>query len=69
MTTATVGDLGEIALPAELRQRYGLTPNTPLRLVETRAEILIVPLTDEPMSEELAQELRSWQELGQESML
>jgi hypothetical protein len=36
----------------------------PVRLVETRTGILLVPLTDEPMSDELTRELEEWQALG-----
>lgn len=68
MTRLTVGHTGEISLPGELRQRYGLAPDTPVRVIETRSGILLVPLTDRPMSEELAQELAEWQSLSTESL-
>jgi len=64
MTSLTVGHFGEISLPEEVRGRYGLTPDTPVRLIETRSGILIVPLSDAPMAPELAQELSEWQSLG-----
>ena len=64
MSSSTVGSLGEIALSDDVRKRYGLTPNTPIRIVETRTGILIVPLTDEPMSVELARELEEWRTVG-----
>lgn len=63
-----VEDGGKISLPGEIRDRYGLTPDTPLRIVETRGGILLVPLTGEPMSAELARELDEWQTLGAESL-
>jgi bifunctional DNA-binding transcriptional regulator/antitoxin component of YhaV-PrlF toxin-antitoxin module len=47
-----------------VRDRYGLAPDTPVRIVETRSGILLVPLTDEPMSAELEQELEEWQSLS-----
>jgi bifunctional DNA-binding transcriptional regulator/antitoxin component of YhaV-PrlF toxin-antitoxin module len=59
-----VGHSGEIALPNAVRERYGLTPETPLRLIETRSGILLVPLTDEPMNPELELELAEWQALS-----
>ncbi|MGH9942088.1 MAG: AbrB/MazE/SpoVT family DNA-binding domain-containing protein [Pyrinomonadaceae bacterium] len=63
-----VEDGGKISLPEEVRDHYGLTPDTPLRLVETRGGILLVPLTHEPMSESLARELDEWQSLGAASL-
>lgn len=59
-----VEESGKIRLPNDVRDRYGLTPNTPLRLIETRSGILLVPLTSEPISEDLARELDEWQALG-----
>jgi bifunctional DNA-binding transcriptional regulator/antitoxin component of YhaV-PrlF toxin-antitoxin module len=64
MSSATVTSKGEIALPVDLLQRHGLGSNSRVRLVETKQGILLVPLTDEPMSPELAQELAEWQTLG-----
>ena len=64
MTTLTAGPQGQVALPEDVRERYGVRAETPLRIVETRHGILLVPLTDEPMSEELARELEEWQELS-----
>ena len=64
MTSLTVGTRGEIALPADLRQRYGFSPDTQVRIVETRHGILLVPLSDAPMSPELEQELAEWQALS-----
>jgi bifunctional DNA-binding transcriptional regulator/antitoxin component of YhaV-PrlF toxin-antitoxin module len=67
MTSMTIGRGGEMTLPAEVQERYHLTPETAVRIIETRGGILLVPLTDGPSSEELAQELREWQSLGQEA--
>jgi len=64
MSSATVTSAGEIALPAEMRERHGLAANSKVRVVETRHCILLVPLTDAPMAPELAQELADWQSLG-----
>ncbi len=58
---------GEIALPADIRQRYGLTPNTTVRVIETRSGVLLVPLTDQPMTPDLRDELEQWSALGSES--
>ncbi len=64
MTSLMMGRGGAIVLPDALRERYGLTSDTPIRVIETRSGILLVPLTNEPMSEELAQELAEWQSLS-----
>ena len=65
--TLTIESGGQITLPDEVRSRYGLIPDTPIRVVETRTGILLVPLTGEPMSTELAQELSEWQSLSAET--
>lgn len=64
MSQSVIQPGGAITLPAELRQRYGMEPNTPVRIIATRSGILIVPLTDEPMDPALAAELKEWQALG-----
>lgn len=63
-----VEDGGKISLPDDVRDRYGLTPETPLRIIETRGGILLVPLTNESMSESLSRELDEWQALGTASL-
>ena len=63
----TVED-GKIALPSALRSRYGLADHTRVRMIETQTGILIVPLTNEPMSAELVSELEDWRELGAQSL-
>ena len=55
---------GTIALPADVRAKHGFTTETPIRIVETRSGVLLVPLTNEPMSKELAAELADWQALS-----
>ena len=67
MINSTIGRQGEIALPDEVRERYGFVPDAPIRIIETSTGILIVPLTDAPMSPELEQELLAWQSLGAET--
>jgi bifunctional DNA-binding transcriptional regulator/antitoxin component of YhaV-PrlF toxin-antitoxin module len=63
----TVGPSGEIELPEKVRERYGIAPASPVRLIETRGGILLVPLSDAPMSAELAEELAQWQALSAEA--
>ena len=67
MANLTVGHEGEIALPDDLRERYALEPDTPIRIVETRAGILLIPLTGAPMDAVLAAELAEWQSLSLEA--
>ena len=61
-------DEGKIRLPDALRSRYGLSGHSKIRIIETKTGILLVPLTNEPMSEALASEIEDWQALGQESL-
>jgi bifunctional DNA-binding transcriptional regulator/antitoxin component of YhaV-PrlF toxin-antitoxin module len=64
MANLTIGRGGEIRLPEEIRARYGLLPDTSVRIIETRTGILVIPITSEPMNAELAQELEEWQSLN-----
>jgi hypothetical protein len=64
MTNITMNPSGEIALPPDVRARRGFTPQTPIRVIETRSGVLLVPLTEEPMDPVLAQELADWQALS-----
>ena len=64
----TIEDGGKITLPAAVRSRYGLAEHTPVRVIETRTGILLVPLTQEPMSESLADETQAWRSIGAESL-
>jgi bifunctional DNA-binding transcriptional regulator/antitoxin component of YhaV-PrlF toxin-antitoxin module len=66
--TLIAEDGGKITLPESVRDHYGLAEDTPLRVVETRGGILLVPLTSEPMGEDLRSELDEWQALGSESL-
>lgn len=67
MADLTLERDGRVTLPQVVRDRYGMTAETPIRLIETRNGILLIPLTDEPMAEELAQELAEWQALSADS--
>jgi bifunctional DNA-binding transcriptional regulator/antitoxin component of YhaV-PrlF toxin-antitoxin module len=64
MTCLKSGSRGEITLPENLRARHGIASDTPIRVIETRNGILLVPLTKEPISPALAQELEEWQSLA-----
>lgn len=67
MSNLIVGRGGEIVIPDPVRDRYGLAPDTPVRIIETHSGILLVPLTNEPMSSELERELEEWQSLSLET--
>lgn len=67
MSELTMNANGEIAIPKDLRRRYGFSPNTPIRVVETRSGVLLVPITGAPPDDELAKELAEWQALGMEA--
>lgn len=64
MATLTMGTHGEISLPKDLCQRFKLKPATAIRVLETRHGILLIPLSKEPMSAALQEELREWQSLS-----
>ena len=67
MPNLNVEPSGKITLPDELRRRYGFREETSVRVVETRNGVLLIPLTDAPMSPELARELEEWQSLAASS--
>ncbi len=67
MAQTIIGKHGEITVPPELQARYQLCPDAPVRLVETRVGILIVPLTSAPLSDDMLQELAEWQSVGLQS--
>lgn len=58
----------DVTLPQELCNRYGIAPDTSLRVIETQNGILLVPLTSDPMDPELAAELKEWQSLSASSL-
>jgi len=65
MTTMTIEQDGKLVLPLDIQERCGMLPETSVRVIETRNGILLVPLTEAPMSMELTEELHEWQALGQ----
>ena len=64
MSQLTMSKDGAISIPLELRAKHGFTAETPIRVVETRSGILLIPLTKGPISQELAHELEEWQSLS-----
>jgi hypothetical protein len=67
MKELRVGPCGEIALPEEVLGRYGMKERTPIRVIETRSGVLLVPLSEDPPSAQLQAELTAWQSLAAES--
>jgi bifunctional DNA-binding transcriptional regulator/antitoxin component of YhaV-PrlF toxin-antitoxin module len=67
MTALLLEANGTIKLPKKSLKRYGFEQKTPIRLIETNEGVLLVPLTDQPMSEELRQEIAEWQEASSET--
>ncbi len=66
--TLTIEEGGKVTLPDGVQTRYGFKPATPVRVIETRSGVLLVPLTEEPMSQALQTEIEEWQALGAESL-
>jgi bifunctional DNA-binding transcriptional regulator/antitoxin component of YhaV-PrlF toxin-antitoxin module len=64
-TTARYGT--DLTLPDSVRDRYNLKTDVPVRIIETRDGILLVPLTGEPMPAELLDEIADWQALAAET--
>lgn len=58
---------GKITIPKDVVDRYQLADDTPLRMIETRNGILLIPLTGKPMRPSLRAEIEEWQALGTES--
>jgi bifunctional DNA-binding transcriptional regulator/antitoxin component of YhaV-PrlF toxin-antitoxin module len=67
MTSVLIGPDGNLTIPTEIRHKYQMEPATPVRIVETSSGILVIPITDSPMSEELQSELAEWQSLSLET--
>lgn len=66
MTTEvlTVEENGKLTLPDDIVERYQFKKESRFRIIETQKGVLHVPLTDEPMSDELKTELEEWQVIG-----
>ena len=62
----TVKESGDLTLPADIIERYQIEKEMQFRIIETQKGVLLIPLTDEPMSKELQEEIEEWQGLGGE---
>lgn len=60
----TIEETGKFTLPDEIVERYQFKKETRFRIIETQKGILLIPLTDEPMNDELKNGLEEWQVIG-----
>ncbi len=60
----TIEENGKLTLPNDIVERYQFKRESQFRIVETQKGLLLIPLTDEPMSDELKTELEEWQSIG-----
>lgn len=67
MTALTLEPNGTIKLPKKSLERYGFEEKTPIRVIETKEGVLLIPLSGQPMSDELKQEIAQWQEAASET--
>ncbi len=63
----TIEETGKFTLPEDITERYQFKKETRFRIVETQKGILLIPLTDEPMNNELRNELEHWQAIGEDA--
>ena len=50
MKETTVSQKGWVVIPKEIRELYGLTPGTKVRIVDYAGRITIVPVPDDPVA-------------------
>ncbi len=60
----TIKETGKFALPKDIVERYQFNKENRFRIIETQNGVLLVPLTDQPMSDELKTQLEEWQPIG-----
>jgi len=60
----TIEENSKLTLPDDIVERYQLKRETQFRIIETQKGILLIPLTDAPMNDELKTELEEWQAIG-----
>ena len=60
----TVEENGKLTLPNDIVERYQFKKESRVRIIETQKGVLLIPLTDEPMNDELKIELAEWQTIG-----
>ena len=47
--TSKVTSKGQIVIPKKIREKYGIYPSTPIKWVEKKEGILMVPETEDPI--------------------
>ena len=69
MTTEvlTIKENGKFTLPDDIVERYQFKRETQFRIIETQKGVLLIPMTSEPMSSELKNELEEWRAIGADS--
>ena len=50
MIISSVSTKGQLVIPHELRQKYGIKPNTIMRWIDTGQGLMLIPFTDDPIS-------------------
>ena len=50
MKETTVSQKGWVVIPKEIRELYGLTPGTKVRIVDYAGRITIVPVPEDPVA-------------------
>ena len=67
MTTEvlTIKENGKFTLPNEIVERYQFKKETQFRIIPTQKGILLIPLTDAPINDELKSELEEWQSISE----
>ena len=60
----TIEENGKFTLPDKIVERYQFKKETQFRIIETQKGVLLIPLTDEPMNDELKVEIEEWQTIG-----
>jgi len=63
----TIQETGRLTLPDDITERYQFKQEKKFRIIETQKGVLLIPLTDEPMNDDLIAELSEWQAIGSES--
>ncbi len=67
MTAVLLETNGTVRLPKESIKRYGFEQKMSIRLIETKEGVLLVPITNQSLSEELSREIAEWHEAGSET--
>ena len=60
----TIKENGKLTLPDEIVERYQFKEEMQFRIIPTQKGVLLIPLTDAPMNDELKSELEEWQAIA-----